>query len=331
VPYRGLEPTLRTPACTLVTGGSGFIGSHVVDRLTCLGGQVVVVDNFDPFYARSQKEANMRGFRDCRSVTFYEADICDFTAMETIFAAHDIDAVIHLAARPGVRASVGESREYTRTNINGSVVIFELAARSSVSNVVAASSSSVYTTTAAPFRESDPADRPYSPYGATKRAMELLAHTHAHLSSLPVTCLRFFCAYGPRLRPDLVMQKFASIIDDGRELPIYGDGTSERDYTYIDDIVDGVIAALQRPQPYVILNLGNSRPTPLLELVSLLERLLGKAARRRHLPANPSDVFVTCADTSEATRLLGYHPKISLEDGVAAFVRWYRTHGTTTV
>jgi UDP-glucuronate 4-epimerase len=308
----------------LVTGGAGFIGSHVVERLASLGGRVVAVDNFDPFYARATKEANMLGFRDHDSITSYETDVCDYEAMERIFAAHGVDAVIHLAARPGVRASVGKSREYTRTNINGSVAVFELAAKSSVSNLVAASSSSVYTTAVAPFSESDPADRPYSPYGATKRAMELLAHTYAHLASLPVTCLRFFCAYGPRLRPDLVMHKFASLIEQGRELPIYGDGTSKRDYTYIDDIVDGIIAALHRPQPYAILNLGNSRPTTLLEVISLLERFLGKTAQRHHLPANPSDVLVTCADITEATRLLGYTPKVGLEDGIAAYVEWYR-------
>jgi UDP-glucuronate 4-epimerase len=315
------------PASTLVTGGAGFIGSHLVDRLVRAGCRVVVVDNFDPFYNRTQKEANIRGYLASNLVTFYEVDVCDAPQVAQIFASHRFDAVVHLAARPGVRASVGRAREYTRANVEGSLTIFEAAVNAAVCSLVVASSSSVYTAMEVPFCESAPADRPYSPYGATKRAMELLAYSYAHLECLPVTCLRFFCAYGPRLRPDLVMHKFARIIDEGGELPIYGDGTAARDYTYIDDIIDGIVAALTRPRPYAILNLGNSRPTPLLELIALLERLLGKTARRMHLGANPSDAAVTCADLTEAARLLDYRPKVGLEDGLAAFVHWYRTQG----
>lgn len=309
----------------LVTGGAGFIGSHVVERLLREGQRVVVLDNYDPFYPREQKEANLLAVLSHPLLTVVEGDVRDRDALEKLFATHEPESVVHLAARPGVRASVGQETLYTAVNVAGTLNVLEVAAQAKVKNFIFGSSSSVYAGDALPFREDAAADRPLSPYAATKRAGELLAHAYSYLYGLPVTCLRLFSVYGPRLRPDLAISRFARAIVRGEALPIYGDGSAARDYTYVDDVVDGILAALRRPKPYEIINLGDSRSVSVRQVVALLEEHLGKRARCVFSPPNPSDAPVTCADISKAKRLLGYEPKVPFEEGIARFVGWFRT------
>ena len=316
------------PECVLITGGAGFIGSHTAERLLNDGKAAVLMDNFDPFYSEKQKYANLRAVQKRGNAVFYQADIRDRGQIEKAFREQPIDAVIHMAARPGPRPSVGNAREYHDINVNGTLNMLETAAEAQVGNFIFAGSSSVYTEMQTPFREDAPADRPYSPYAATKRSGEMLAFTYSRLYDMPTACLRFFTVYGPRVRPDLMIHKFTRLIDSGQTLPIFGDGSSRRDYTYIDDIVDGVAAALASPSPYAVYNLGNSQTTALMEVVRMLERLLGKTAKCRFLPDNPTDAPITYADISKAKAELGYDPSTSLEDGLARFVEWYRSQQT---
>lgn len=312
------------PECVLITGGAGFIGSHTAEKLLSDGRAVVIVDNFDPFYSEKQKHANLRAIQKRGKIEFYEADIRDKNRIEKAFREQPIDAVIHMAARPGPRPSVGNAREYHDINVVGTLNMLELSAQAGVGNFIFAGSSSVYTEMPTPFHESAPADRPYSPYAATKRACEMLAFTYSRLHSLPVSSLRFFTVYGPRMRPDLMIHKFTRLIDSGRTLPIYGDGSAQRDYTYIEDIVSGVAAALASPSQFEIYNLGNSKTVPLMQVVDLLERLIGKKANCRFMQANPSDAPITYADIGKAKAALGYNPTVSIEEGLEHFVKWYR-------
>jgi UDP-glucuronate 4-epimerase len=307
----------------LVTGGAGFIGSHVVERLLAAGRRVAVVDSFDDFYDPAVKRRNIRRAAAHPACTIVEADIRDEAAMHDLAAGHEVESIVHLAARAGVRPSIEQPVLYQSVNGHGTTVVLEVARRRGVKNFLFGSSSSVYGESGeVPFREDMRVDRPVSPYAATKKANEELCFTYHHLYGLPVTCLRFFTVYGPRQRPEMAIHKFARAIQEGRPLTLYGDGSSQRDYTYVDDIVDGVVAALDRPQRYEVVNLGGSRTTSLADLVAMLEERLGRAALIERLPAQPGDVTITYADVSRAHRLFGYTPRVPIEEGLGRFARW---------
>lgn len=316
-------------ATVLVTGGAGFIGSHTVERLLSRGENVVCVDNFDPlFYDRTVKEKNLRWAMSQPNFAFVEADICDANAMREVFDRHRPQKVIHLAALAGVVPSLERPVDYDRVNVLGTVILLDLARRYGVDMFVFGSSSSVYgADTQAPFQEDAPAVKPISPYGASKRMGELIAYTFHHLFGMNITCLRFFTVYGPRQRPDLAIHKFARCIVKGEPVPIYGDGTSQRDYTYIDDIVDGTIAALDKPMGYGIINLGCGEPVVLMRVVELLEQALGKKALLQFLPMPPTDPPLTHADITKAKELLGYRPKVRIDEGIQRFVEWFLREG----
>ena len=314
----------------LVTGAAGFIGSHLCERLLRHGCRVTGIDNFDPFYDPAVKRANLAAAAASPRFRLVEADICDGEAMEAVVAeGPPVDVVVHLAARAGVRPSIEEPLRYVRTNVEGTTVLLELARRRGIGRFVFASSSSVYGNAApVPFSEDDPVARPISPYAATKRSGELLCHTYHHLFGISTVCLRFFTVFGPRQRPDLAIHKFTRLILAGQPIPLFGDGTTARDYTYIDDIVDGVVGAIEYTagaEPvFEIANLGGSRTTTLRELVALLGRVLGVEPQVKWLPAQPGDVERTCADVGRAGRLFGYAPRTSLEDGLRGFAAWVR-------
>jgi UDP-glucuronate 4-epimerase len=317
----------------LLTGGAGFIGSHVAEALLRRDAHVTIVDNLDDFYPRAWKESNLAEIRRAGQFEFCEVDICEMERLRQVVERTQPQVVIHLAARAGVRPSIENPRLYERVNITGTLNLLELCREFKVSKLLFGSSSSVYgVTSRVPFSEDNFELRPISPYGATKLAGEMLGFTYAHLFRLPVLCLRFFTVYGPRQRPDLAIHKFTALIEASKPLPIFGDGSSGRDYTYIEDTVAGVLAALdyslaREPEatPFEVFNLGNSRPVKLTELVELLERTTGRQAVRDPKPAQPGDVPLTWADLSKATRLLGYRAATRLEEGLKKFVEWYRT------
>lgn len=309
----------------LLTGAAGFIGSYVVEALLERGDEVVGFDNFEAFYSPDVKRRNLRAALDHAGFTFIEGDLRSAASVERAFGAGPFDAVIHLAARAGVRPSLADPAGYTETNVSGTALVLEAARKHAVGHVVFGSSSSVYgARSVAPFRESDPVDEPVSPYAATKRAGEILASTFHHLYGLPVTCLRFFTVYGPRQRPDMAIHRFTRLIDQGREVELYGDGQSERDYTFVDDVVDGVVRALDRPRGYRIFNLGTNRTILLIELIELISAALDQTPRIVRLPGQPGDVPLTYADITLARSELGYDPATKLDDGIAAFIDWYR-------
>ena len=311
----------------LVTGGAGFIGSHLVDRLLSEGGwRVTVLDDFNDFYAPAVKRANVAehlGHEDYRLV---EGDIRDAATVGRVFEEGEFECVVHLAARAGVRPSLAEPLLYAETNINGTLNLLEQARTRGVGQFVFGSSSSVYGINAkVPFGEDDPIRQPISPYAATKAAGELLCHAYAHLYGLRAVCLRFFTVYGARQRPDLAIHKFARLIDEGKPVPLFGDGTTRRDYTYVDDIIAGVRAAVDfRESAYEVVNLGESRTVELRELIALLEKELGRRAEIEWQPEQPGDVPQTFADISKARRLLGYDPRTDIEEGIRRFVRWFK-------
>ena len=315
----------------LVTGAAGFIGSHVAEALVARGDEVVGLDNFDAFYPREVKQANVAAL--CRSPRFrlVEADIRDRDAVAGVMGAGTV--VVHLAALAGVRPSLEEPARYAAVNIEGTAVLLESARRAGAGRIVFGSSSSVYGDTApVPFAEDWPALLPISPYAATKRAGELLCATFAQLYGMRIMALRFFTVYGPRQRPDLAIHKFTRLIVRGRPVPFFGDGSSERDYTYIGDIVRGVLAAVDwtagSGAGFEIVNLGESRTTSLDALVALIAGAVGREAKLERLPPQPGDVQRTCADVRKAGRLLGYRPSTTIEDGIPRFVRWFEeTHG----
>jgi len=314
----------------LVTGGAGFIGSHLVDRLLATDvANVTVVDDFNDFYDPSIKHNNIQDHLKDSRYTIHEIDIRDRAKLEKIFTASNFDCVVHLAARAGVRPSLSEPQLYTETNINATLNLLELARQHKLKQFVFGSSSSVYGINAkVPFSEDDPIRQPISPYAATKGAGELLCHTYSHLYGLRCVCLRFFTVYGPRQRPDLAIHKFAKLISTGKPIPVFGDGTTRRDYTYVDDIVDGVMAAINYDKTnYEVFNLGESRTVELNELISLLERELDTHAIIDRQPPQPGDVPQTYADISKARALLGYDPKTQIEEGLHRFVEWFRMRG----
>ena len=316
----------------LVTGGAGFIGSHVAERMLQQGCNVAILDNFHPFYPEAWKRRNLEQIRLSGNATLLQADICDESAVEKIFASFAPLLVIHLAARAGIRPSLEQPAQYERVNVGGTLNLLEAARRHGLKAFIFGSSSSVYgETSVVPFREDNYFLRPISPYAATKLAGEGLCYTYSHLYGLNMACLRFFTVYGPRQRPDLAIHKFTALIEKGSDVPIFGDGNSGRDYTFVDDIVAGVCSAgkwcLEQPQgtkSYEIFNIGNSSPVRLNELVSAIETATGKNARRVNLPLQPGDVSRTWADIGKAGSVLGYRPKITLDQGLARFVEWYR-------
>ena len=314
----------------LVTGGAGFIGSHVCERLGGRGDDVVIVDSFDPFYSPEVKRRNIEALLSSGRARLIVADICDLDAIERQLDEPP-DAIVHLAARAGVRPSLEKPLEYARTNVEGTLSILELARRLGIRPFVFGSSSSVYgDSTPVPFVESQPAADPISPYAATKRAGELLCRSHAHLFGLSLICVRLFTVYGPRQRPDLAIHKFSRLMSDGRPIPFFGDGTSERDYTFVSDIVDGIVRALDwtltaAPGAFEIVNLGESQTTSLSRLVELISSELGVSARLDRQPEQPGDVRLTFANVDKARSLLGYDPHTSMEDGIRQFVDWFKT------
>ncbi|MCY3002922.1 MAG: SDR family NAD(P)-dependent oxidoreductase [Planctomycetota bacterium] len=306
----------------LVTGGAGFIGSHTTERLLARGDEVVVLDNFNDFYDPAIKRANAALLGRARVVT---GDIRDREAVGKLFAESRFDGVVHLAAMAGVRPSLKDPLHYEDVNMRGTMTLLEEARRRPGLRFVFASSSSVYgARDRVPFSEADDIPHPVSPYAATKRAGELMCYTYHHLFAVPVACLRFFTVYGPRQRPEMAIAKFTKSLLEGEAIPFFGDGSTRRDYTYIDDIVDCVVAALDRCEGYEIYNLGESATTTLTELVQGLERALGCKAKLDRQPNQPGDVPLTCADVSKARAKLGYRPKTPVADGLARYVEWYR-------
>ena len=311
----------------LVTGGAGFIGSHLVDRLLAEGGwRVAVVDDFNDFYAPLVKRANVREHLKSSAYRLHEVDIRERARLEAIFKEEKFDAIVHLAARAGVRPSLVEPVLYAETNITGTLNLLELAREHGVKQFVFGSSSSVYGINAkVPFSEDDPVRQPISPYAATKAAGELLCHTYSHLYGIRCIALRFFTVYGARQRPDLAIHKFAKLITEGRAIPVFGDGTTRRDYTYIDDIIAGVRASLDyRKSEYEVFNLGESQTVELNRLIALLEKELDRHALIDRLPVQPGDVPQTFADVTKARSLLGYNPQTKIEDGIKRFVEWFQ-------
>ncbi len=308
-----------------ITGVAGFIGSHVAEALLRRGEAVVGLDNFDPFYARAIKERNLAALAAYPGFRFVEGDIRDPAALERWGSGRRPDALIHLAAKAGVRPSVADPAGYADVNVLGTVRVLSFARDRAVPRVLFASSSSVYGgNEKVPFSEDDRVDRPVSPYAATKRAGELLCQTFAHLYGMNVASLRLFTVYGPRQRPEMAIHKFTRLIFEGKEIGLFGDGASRRDYTYIDDIVAGVLGALSAPPGHRIYNLGESATISLSDLLSLLEKATGLPAKRRFLPLQPGDVAVTHADISRARAEIGYDPKTPVAEGVEKFVVWFR-------
>src|SRR4029079_17702985 len=311
----------------LVTGGAGFIGSQSVYRLLASNVErITVVDDFNDFYNPSIKRDNIREHLKDPRYSIHEIDIRDAAALEQVFNANNFDCVVHLAARAGVRPSLSEPELYAETNINGTLNLLELARHHHIEQFVFGSSSSVYGINAkVPFSEDDPIRQPISPYAATKGAGELLCHTYSHLYAIRCVCLRFFTVYGPRQRPDLAIHKFARLITAGKAIPVFGDGTNRRDYTYVDDIIAGVLAAIEYDQSdYEVFNLGESRTVELRELISLLERELDAHATIDRQPPQPADAPQTFADITKARALLGYNPQTQIEAGLHRFVEWFR-------
>jgi UDP-glucuronate 4-epimerase len=312
----------------LVTGGAGFIGSHLVGRLLGEGGwRVSVADDFNDFYDPSLKRRNVAPYEGRGDFRLHEADIRDRAALERVFGETPFDVVVHLAARAGVRPSLSEPELYAETNITGTLNLLELARGHGVRQFVFGSSSSVYgENEKVPFSEDDPVVKPISPYAATKAAGELLCHTYSHLWGLRCVALRFFTVYGARQRPDLAIHKFARLISEGKPIPVFGDGSTRRDYTYVDDIIEGVRAAVDyEASAFEVINLGESRTVELRELISLLEKELGRAAVIDRQPLQPGDVPQTFADITKARRLLGYNPQTDIAEGVRRFVEWFRS------
>jgi UDP-glucuronate 4-epimerase len=312
----------------LVTGAAGFIGSHAAEALLQRGYRVIGVDNFCDFYDRAWKEMNIKTTGGSRHIAVEEIDITDGDAIAKLVASTKPAAILHLAAMAGVRPSIEQPAYYARVNVEGTTHLLEAAVKNKVGKFLFASSSSVYGNLAkVPFREDDPVAEPISPYAATKRAGELICYTYWHLYRLPVFCLRFFTVYGPRQRPDLAIHKFTRLISRGQPVPVFGDGSTSRDYTYVDDTVAGILAALERCDRYRIYNLGGSQPVTLSALVAQLEKAIGKPAILDRRPAQLGDVERTYADLTRARAELGYEPKVSLEEGLSRFVAWFNEFG----
>ena len=313
----------------LVTGAAGFIGSHLCESLV-KEHEVVGLDNFCDFYDIKIKRNNLHELAKFDNFQIIKADIRNKSELEDIFSHHKFDIIIHLAAMAGVRPSIADPVLYTEVNINGTVNLLEQCKKHSIKKFIFASSSSVYgNNKKIPFAESDSVDFPISPYAATKKAGELICHTYHHLEQISIICLRFFTVYGPRQRPDLAIHKFAQKILADEVIPVFGDGSTKRDYTHIDDIIDGILRSINfvnNGYRYEIFNLGESQTISLSEMIETIEKVLGKTAQKEFLPLQPGDVDQTFAEISKAKKLLGYNPKTDFEDGVDKFVEWIRNN-----
>ncbi len=310
----------------LVTGAAGFIGSHLCEFLVKKGISVYGLDNFDPFYPRVYKEENISAIREAGSFEFLERDIRSEDARDYINSVKP-DVIVHLAAMAGVRPSIMNPRKYVSVNVGGTVNMLEAAKEAGVDNFVFASSSSVYGgNEKVPFSEEDRVDNPVSPYAATKKAGELIAHTYHVLAGINVTCLRYFTVYGPRQRPEMAVYLFTEKILKGEEIPLFASGANRRDFTYIDDIIDGTWRAINNMGGFRIYNLGESNVVEVRELLSIIENVTGKRARVLELPPQPGDVKTTFADISKAKEELGYSPSTRIEEGVRKFVKWFIKH-----
>ena len=309
----------------LVTGGAGFIGSQLCESLIKRGDDIICIDNFNDFYDPQIKRNNIKNLVKQKKIILYEADISNYDSMEKIFSSHSFDAIVHLAARAGVRPSIKHPLLYEKVNVNGTMNLLELSKINNVKKFVFASSSSVYgNNKKVPFCEDDNVDNPVSPYAASKKAGELIAYTYYHLYQISVSVIRFFTVYGPRQRPDMAIHKFTRLIDKGEKIPVFGDGSTKRDYTFISDIIDGVISSIARCDGYEIYNLGDSKTVNLLEMIQTIEKYLGKSAKFEYMPSQPGDVDITYADISKAGEKLDYSPKVYFDEGIKNFVDWYK-------
>jgi UDP-glucuronate 4-epimerase len=308
----------------MVTGGAGFIGYHLGSKLIREGHELAAVDNFNSFYDPALKRKNIRDLERLGTLRLFETDILDRKGLQEAFRSFGPEAVVHLAAWAGVRPSLNNPQLYSDVNVTGTVNLLELAREYRVAAFIFGSSSSVYgANSKVPFSEDDPVDKPVSPYAATKRAGELLCHTYSYNYGLHVACLRFFTVYGPRQRPEMAIHKFARLIRDGAEVPVFGEGDSRRDYTYVDDIVGGILGSLRLNPRYEVLNLGGSNTIGLIDLIRLLESALGREARIKHFPFQAGDMQITYADIKRARDLLGYNPATPISDGIRKFADWF--------
>jgi UDP-glucuronate 4-epimerase len=316
----------------LVTGGAGFIGSHLTRRLLDRGDRVTILDDFNDFYDPARKRANVARVAERDGFSLVEGDIRDADLVEKLFRDHQFDAVVHLAARAGVRPSLKEPILYEDTNCIGTLRLLEAARHHGPDTFIFGSSSSVYgINQKVPFSEDDEVNQPISPYATTKRSGELLCYNYHHLYDLNIACLRFFTVYGPAQRPEMAIHKFTDLLARGEEIPMYGDGSSRRDYTFVDDIIDGVVASLDLAPPFEILNLGGAETTALADLIRMIADELGVEHRIQYLPEQPGDVPITYADVRKAGRVLGYSPRVSIREGLRRFVEWYRENDPSTL
>ncbi|MFH1789408.1 MAG: SDR family NAD(P)-dependent oxidoreductase [Candidatus Altiarchaeota archaeon] len=307
----------------LVTGGAGFIGSHVCEKLLSRGEEVVCVDDLNDFYNPEVKKRNLAEL-ECEDFKFVKADITEKASVSKAFDG--VESVIHLAARAGVRPSIKNPQVYVKVNVEGTLNLLELCREKNIDNFVFGSSSSVYgVNEKVPFSEEDKVDNQISPYASSKLAGEALCHVYHHLYGMNISCLRFFTVYGPRGRPDMAVYKFTKAISEGEPIPVFGDGKAKRDYTYVSDIADGVVAAWEKKLGYEIINLGDSKTVELSYLISLIDDALGKKAVIEKKPVQAGDVPITYANISKAKKLLGYEPKVKIEEGIPLFVDWYNS------
>jgi len=321
-----LHTSLYMPKTILVTGSAGFIGFHISKALLERGDNVIGIDNFNTYYNPQLKEDRNNALNKYRGYKLYRADIKDKHIIDQIFRNEPIDVICHLAAQAGARYSIEHPGEYIQSNVEGTVNIFEAARTHKVQDIIFASSSSVYGNNPVPWSESQEVNMPINPYGATKRASELLAYTYHHLYGLNMTMLRFFTVYGPWGRPDMAYFKWANAIAKDQPIDVYNNGKMKRDFTYVEDIVQGALAAIDNPKPYEIYNLGNHRAEEIGAMIKLIEQNLGKEAKKNLLPMQPGDFLENFADISKAKKDLGFEPKTSLEHGIKKFVEWYKDY-----
>lgn len=315
----------------LITGGAGFIGSHTCEALLNKGHIVYCYDNFDPFYAPSIKEKNLSNFLKHPQFHLIRGDILNADELNRVFEGHSIDVVIHLAAKAGVRPSIEQPLAYQKVNVEGTLNILESMKRHHIKKLILASSSSVYgNNTKIPYSETDNVDSAISPYAATKKACEVQAYTYFHLYNIDTFCLRFFTVYGPRQRPEMAIHQFTRKIYQGLPIQLFGDGTTSRDYTYIDDIVHGILGCVENLKGYEILNLGESKTITLIDLVKMIEIVLDKKAIIEWLPMQPGDVLQTNADIQKAKKLIRYDPRVDIREGIKYFAQWFLSNQSSS-
>ncbi|MBI5969923.1 MAG: GDP-mannose 4,6-dehydratase [Deltaproteobacteria bacterium] len=313
----------------IITGGAGFIGSHLTEALLNKGDTVAVIDDFNSFYDPALKRENVKGFAKNPRLTLFEGDITDREKVTRSIGSFSPDVICHLGARAGVRPSIQDPLLYERVNCQGTLNILEAVKDLRLKNFVFASSSSVYgINSKTPFSEEDPITRPISPYASTKRAGELFCFTYSHLYGLPATCLRFFTVYGERGRPDMAVAKFTRLIHEGKPIEVYGDGSALRDFTYVSDIISGVVNAVYNPSSYEIVNIGGSKTVTVKRLIEVIETSLGKKAQIKFSVPAPGDAPITYADVTKAKKLFGFEPKVRIEEGVARYVKWFLARRT---